>query len=72
MDHSSNANGTHAAVRAVLLKLAKQQEDLAADEAAKVPYWTPCPDTVVGRRAAAEVLRAQADEYLALPVGIAS
>ncbi len=46
MDHSSNANGTHAAVRAVLLKLAKQQEDLAAEEAAKVPYWTPCPHSV--------------------------
>ncbi len=72
MDHSPNANGTHAAVRALLLKLAKQQDDLAAEEAAKVPYWTPCPPTVVGRRAAADVLRAQADEYLPHPVGIAS
>lgn len=72
MNHLSTANGTSSAFRAILLKLAKQQDDLAAQEAATVPYWAPCPPSVLGRRAAAEVLRAQADEYLPVAVGVAS
>lgn len=72
MNNSSTANGTSAVFRAILLKLAKQQDDLAAQEAAKVPYWTPCPPSVLGHRAAAEALRAQADEYLPVQIGVAS
>lgn len=71
MNHTSTANGTSSALRAILLKLAKQQDDLAAQEAAAVPYWSPCPPSVLGRRAAAEALRTEADEYLTL-MGVAS
>jgi hypothetical protein len=72
MNNPSTANGTSSALRAILLKLAKQQDDLAAQEAATVPYWTPCPPSVLGHRAAAETLRAQADEYLTAVIGVAS
>jgi hypothetical protein len=71
MNNSSTANGT-GSVRAILLKLAKHQEDLAAQEAAGVPYWTPCPPSVLGHRAAAEALRVQADEFLTALIGRAS
>lgn len=72
MDSSSKATGTISTVRAILLKLAKQQDELAAQRAAAVPYWTPCPPSVLGHRAAAEALRAQADAYRAAPIGVAS
>ncbi len=51
-------------LRSVLLKLARRQDDLAADEAATTPYWLPCPPSVLGRRSAAEVLRAEADHLV--------
>ena len=51
-------------LRSVLLELARRQDDLAADEAAATPYWTPCPASVLGRRSAAAVLRAEADQLL--------
>jgi hypothetical protein len=72
MNNPTTANGTSSALRAILLRLAKHQDDLAALEAATVPYWTPCPPSVLGHRAAAEALRAQANEYLTVVVGIAS
>jgi hypothetical protein len=53
------------ALRRELLRLAHVEENLAADEAAKVPYWAPYPPTVLGHRAAAAALRADADSFLA-------
>lgn len=52
-------------VRKVLLRLAKYESDLAADEAAHVPYWEPCPSSVSGRRAAAQALLREADALVA-------
>ena len=52
-------------LRSVLLDLARRQDDLAAHEAAGTPYWEPCPSTVLGHRAAASALRAEADLLLA-------
>lgn len=43
-----------------LLELARREDDLAAAEAASVPYWAPCPPSVYGHRAAAEALRGEA------------
>jgi hypothetical protein len=54
-----------AALRFELLRLAKEQDDLAADEAARVPYWAPCPASVDGHRAAAAALRCDADQIVA-------
>jgi hypothetical protein len=60
-------DGTTAALlRSRLLELARRQDDLAADEAATTPYWKPQPVTVHGHRAAADVLRAEADLLLGL------
>jgi len=53
-----------AALRRELLRLAVFEEELAATEAAKVPYWSPCPATVDGHRAAARSLREDADRFL--------
>lgn len=52
-------------LRTILLKLAKQQDDLGAHEAAATPSWAPCPPSVIGRRAAAAVLRVEADQAIA-------
>ena len=52
---------TATTLRAILLQLAKCQDELAANEAAATPYWAACPSSVVGRRAASVVLRAEAD-----------
>jgi len=60
-------DGTTAALlRSRLLELARRQDDLAAQEAATTPYWKPQPSTVHGLRAAADVLRAEADLLLGL------
>ena len=48
-------------VRRILMRLADAQETSAADEAAQVPYWKTCPDSVRGSRAAARALRAVAE-----------
>ena len=48
-------------VRRILMRLADDQENSAADEAAQVPYWKACPDSVRGSRAAARALRAVAE-----------
>jgi hypothetical protein len=55
-----------ATLRQELLRLASFEENLAAAEAAKVPYWSPCPSTVAGHRAAARALREDADRILQL------
>jgi hypothetical protein len=49
------------AVRETLFRLADAQERIAAGEAALVPYWKPCPESVTGPRAAARALRAAAE-----------
>lgn len=51
-------------LRLRLLKLAHQQDELAAAEAALTPYWEPQPVTVVGHRSAADALRTEADRLL--------
>ncbi|HEY7043821.1 MAG TPA: hypothetical protein VH419_09155 [Nocardioidaceae bacterium] len=55
-----------AALRNELLELAAQQDALADSEAAKVPYWAPCPPHVEGHRVAALALRADADRLIAV------
>lgn len=52
-------------LRMALLELARQEDDLAADEAAAQPYWAPCPPSALGHHAAAEALRERADQLLA-------
>lgn len=54
-----------AALRRELLRLARAEDDRAAEEAAKVPYWAGYPPSVQGHRAAAAILRADADNFLA-------
>jgi len=63
MNHNM-MDGSHPGLRPLLLDLARRVDDLAAREAASTPYWAPCPDSVVGRRTAAAVLRAEADLLL--------
>jgi hypothetical protein len=43
-----------------LLRLARAEEEHAVTEAARVPYWAPCPSSVIAHRAAARVLREDA------------
>jgi hypothetical protein len=45
-----------------LRRLAKVEDDRAAAEVAGVPYWVPCPPSVLGARAAARALRADAEQ----------
>lgn len=52
------------ALRYTLLELARVEADRAADEAATVPYWKPCPPSVQAHRIASDVLRAAADDFL--------
>jgi proteasome lid subunit RPN8/RPN11 len=40
-----------------LVLLAKSEEDIAASEASRVPYWSVCPPSVEGHRAAARAIR---------------
>jgi hypothetical protein len=54
-----------ASVRIALLKLARYEDELAATEAARVPYWEPHPPSVLGHRTAAQALRAEADALVA-------
>lgn len=56
-------------LRAALLSLAKTEEQLAAQEAAAVPYWSPTPTSVTSRRATAAALRAEAS---ALTAGVSA
>lgn len=52
------------ALRLELLRLARLEDQRACEEASKVPYWAPYPETVSGHRTAARLLHAEA---LALP-----
>ena len=51
-------------LRQLLLELARREDNLACSEAAAVPYWAPHPTSISGHRAAAEVLRTEADRFL--------
>jgi hypothetical protein len=53
-----------AVVRRALLRLAAREDNLAAAEAALVPYWAPHPPSVLGHRTAAAALRSEADQLL--------
>ena len=44
-----------------LVMLARREDDAAAAEASRTPYWAPCPASVEGHRAAARTLRAELD-----------
>jgi hypothetical protein len=65
MSTDSIAGPLAALLRRELLRLARSEDDRAADEAAKVPYWAPYPPSVQGHRSAAAILRADADRFLA-------
>ena len=56
---------------AILLELARHEDDLAATIAAQTPYWQPGPTTSIGHRAAAAALRDEADRF-AYVVGLPS
>ena len=51
-------------LRALLLELARREEDLACAEASAAPYWAPTPSSVLAHRSAAALLRLQADVLL--------
>jgi len=57
-------------LRGELLRLAATEDELATQEAVEVPYWAPCPVSVLGHRAAARVLRADADRFLVAVPGL--
>ena len=59
----TDAAGAAQLVRRLLLDLARHEEETAAREAAAVPYWQPHPSSVAGHRAAAVVLRGEADRF---------
>lgn len=55
-----------------LYALAKREEEAAADEAARTPYWASLPASVEAHRSAARMLRADADrlEFETRPWGV--
>jgi hypothetical protein len=53
-----------ATVRRELLRLADLEDHVASTEAARVPYWSAYPESVLGHRVAARVLRQNADRFL--------
>lgn len=52
-----------AAVCRELLRLAHLEDDRAAAEAARTPYWLPTPEGVLGHRSAASALRADVARF---------
>lgn len=51
-------------------RLARREEDAAATEAAQIPYWSACPPTVAGHRAAARALWADVERLEAEARGL--
>lgn len=51
-------------LRRSLLRLAAEEDAQAAEEAARIPYWEPCPVSVLGHRCAASALRLEADKVI--------
>jgi hypothetical protein len=64
VDMAPSGRSLSAQVRMVLLEIAREEDDRAADELAAQPYWAACPPSVGGHRAAAAALRHQADRLL--------
>jgi hypothetical protein len=64
LSSTATATDTATAVRRELLRLAREEAERAAAEAAAVPYWSRCPATVQGHRLASAILRADADRFL--------
>jgi hypothetical protein len=62
-DQATDEVGPFQLVRRVLLDLAQHEEHLATSEAAGVPYWRTLPPSVGEHRAAANVLRNEADRF---------
>ncbi len=60
MNHPDDIATNARSLRQVLLALADHEDRLAADEAATLLYWQPCPPTIVAHRAAADALRRRA------------
>jgi hypothetical protein len=60
------ADGTalRSTLRQELLRLAKREDDIAACEAATIPYWAPSPATILAHRLAASALRESADRMV--------
>jgi hypothetical protein len=57
-----------ASMRKILLRLATAQDEAAAAQAARTPYWKPWPESAIGCKAAARALRAIAESLsVALP-----
>ncbi len=54
-----------ARLRSVPLQPARPPGDVANDEVAGTPYWSPCPSCALGHRVAAHAARAEADLLLA-------
>ncbi|RNM12201.1 hypothetical protein [Nocardioides pocheonensis] len=65
MDNDTSSTTISASLRLILVDLARREEELADNEAARTPYWATCPPSVIGHRTAAAALRAEAD-YLGL------
>ena len=61
---TTRADLLHDALRQELLRLARDEDDAASREAARVHYWEPVPVTVVVHRQCAAALRDAADELL--------
>lgn len=61
---TTEAEQLHDALRQVLLRMARLEEELAACEAEHVHYWEPVPVTVGVHRRCAAALREAADELL--------
>lgn len=59
MSENQHPESTHlvTALCRELVRLARREEELAATEAARTPYWTPVPASVIGHRLAAQALR---------------
>lgn len=55
-----STSATHLALCQQLHDLARAEEEAAAQEAARVPYWSACPPSVHAHREAARSLRATA------------
>lgn len=49
------------AICQALIELARKEDELAAAEAARLPYWAVCTPSMEGHHAAAEALRAEAE-----------
>jgi hypothetical protein len=66
MDSNGNPEENTIAVRLrqILFEMARREDNIALSEAEAVPYWAPHPASVIGHRAAAEVLRSEAGRLL--------